>query len=275
MTSTARAAAACLVIALAPAMAAAQQSDDSWLTQCQERQGRGRLVRFCDVRVSQMAAPAGALRVDPGENGGVAIEGWSGAGVEIHARIETRAETDALARQLSEGVRVLANGSIGTSGPPSERDASWNVSFVVYVPFSSDLELSTTNGPLSVEGVTGRMTLETLNGPLSLREVGGDVYARAQNGPLSVTLSGDGWQGGGGLDAETRNGPISLTVPEGYNAELETGTENGPFTTDIPLSVTLRGRMRGPINATLGRGGAPIRVMTTNGPVSIRRTNQE
>jgi hypothetical protein len=273
MTGAARMVAVGLAIALGPALAVAQQSDDAWLTQCLERQDRGRLVRFCDVRVSQMAAPAGAIRVDPGENGGVAIEGWSGTGVEIHARIEARAETDALARQLAEGVRVLANGSIGTSGPPSDRDANWHVSFVVFVPFSSDLELSTTNGPLSVEGVNGRMTLETLNGPLSLREVGGDVYARAQNGPLSVTLTGDGWQGGG-LDAETRNGPINLTVPDGYNAELEAGTENGPFTTDIPLAVTLRGRMRGPINATLGRGGAPIRVITTNGPVSIRRTDE-
>jgi hypothetical protein len=36
--------------------------------------------------------------------------------------------------------------------------------------------------------------------------------------------------------------------------------------------VTLRGRMQGPINATLGRGGAPIRAVTTNGPISIRRS---
>jgi hypothetical protein len=264
---------ACLAIALVPVAAAAQQSDEQWLADCQERSDRGRLVRFCDVRVSQVAAPAGTLRVDPGGNGGVAIEGWSGTGVEIHARIEARARTEAEARQLAEGVRVLTGGEIGTSGPPGARDANWHVSFLVYVPFSTDLELLTTNGPLSVRAVTGRMTLESVNGPLSLREVAGNVHARAQNGPISVTLSGEGWEGEG-LDAETRNGPITLAIPDGYNAQLEAGTDNGPFVSDIPLTVTLRGRMRGPVNATLGRGGAPIRVVTTNGPLSIRRGAQ-
>jgi hypothetical protein len=116
------------------------------------------------------------------------------------------------------------------------------------------------------------MSLETRNGPLALREVGGDVYARAQNGPLSVSLTGDGWQGAG-LDAETRNGPVTLSLPEGFNAQLEAGTQNGPFSSDIPLSVTLQGRLRrGPIATTLGSGGAPIRVITTNGPMVIRRS---
>jgi hypothetical protein len=102
--------------------------------------------------------------------------------------------------------------------------------------------------------------------------VGGDVYARAQNGPISISLTGTSWQGAG-LDAETRNGPISLSVPDGFNAQLETGTENGPFVSDISLTVTsFRGRMRGPISTTLGNGGPPIRAVTTNGPISIRRS---
>jgi hypothetical protein len=274
MISSARATALCLAMTILPAVAAGQQTDAQWLEDCADRRDRGNLVRFCDVRVSQMAAPGGTLRVDPGANGGIAIEGWSGRGIEIHARIEARAETEASARGLADGVRVTTGAAgIGATGPDSDRYSNWHVSFVVYVPETSDLELSTLNGPLSVRGVTGRMQLEAVNGPVSLRDVGGNVYARAQNGPLSITLSGSGWQGEG-LDAETLNGPVTLTVPDNYNAELLAGTDNGPFSSDIPLTVTLRGRMRGPINATLGRGGAPIRVVTTNGPIQIRRTAQ-
>jgi hypothetical protein len=268
--TNARLTAACAMLMALPALAAAQQSDDEWLSECQSRRNRGDLVRFCDVQVTQIARPAGAIRVDPGQNGGIQIEGWTGSGVEIHARIEARAATEGAARELAEGVRLVTGERIGASGPPTDRDSQWHVNFLVYVPESSDLELSTDNGPLSVRNVAGRMTLETRNGPLSLRDVGGDVYARTQNGPLGVTLGGEDWQGGG-LDAETRNGPVTLTVPEGFNAQLEAGTQNGPFSSDIPLSVTFRGRMRGPINATLGRGGAPIRVVTTNGPVAINR----
>jgi hypothetical protein len=115
------------------------------------------------------------------------------------------------------------------------------------------------------------MDLSTHNGPLSLSDVGGDVKARAVNGPLSVNLSGRRWDGEG-LDAETNNGPVSLAIPEDYSARLETGTVNGPFSSDIPLTVTFRGRLNKHLNVTLGQGGAPVRVVTTNGPVSIRRS---
>jgi hypothetical protein len=274
MTTPIRIALALLALALLPAVGAAQQSDDEWLQDCQERNNRNRLVNYCDVRVMQMAAPAGPIRVAPGENGGVSIEGWTGRGVEVHARIQGRGETDADARGLADAVRIQTGATIAATGPETTRDASWNVSFVVYVPANSDLELNTGNGPLSVRSVMGRMSLETGNGPLSLRDVGGDVYARAQNGPISVTLTGTSWRGTG-LDAQTQNGPISLNVPDGFNAQLEAGTDNGPFASDITLSVqSLRGgRIRGPISATLGNGGPPIRVVTTNGPVSIRRTS--
>ena len=254
---------------VSPAAGAAQRSDEEWLRDCRERE-RGELVRFCEVRVERVQPGGGAIRVDPGANGGVAVEGWDRNEIEVHARIEARAEPEAAARGLAEAVRVITVGPIGAEGPAREGRASWHVSFVVFAPVSSDLELTTRNGPLAVRNVNGRMRLEAVNGPLSLRDVGGDVQARTQNGPISVALSGTRWEGAG-LDAETRNGPVSLALPEGYNARLETGTVHGPFTSDVPLEVTLRGRMGGPVTATLGSGGPPIRVVTTNGPVSISR----
>jgi hypothetical protein len=101
--------------------------------------------------------------------------------------------------------------------------------------------------------------------------VSGQVNARTQNGPLTVELHGAQWNGQG-LDAETRNGPVRLSIPDGYNARLETGTVNGPFDTEVPLQVTLTGRQRSRrIEATLGSGGPLVRALTTNGPVVIRR----
>ncbi|MGH7576431.1 MAG: hypothetical protein ACREM1_15065 [Longimicrobiales bacterium] len=257
-----------LALVLAPSAAAAQRSDEEWLRDCDDY-GDDRLVRVCDVRVERVPAPGTPIRVDPGGNGGVSIEGWAGTGIEVHTRIQARAETEAEAREIADAVRMVVNGGIAADGPPRSRDANWHISFVVYVPTSSDLDISTRNGPLSVRGVSGRMTLDAQNGPLSLHDTGGDVHARTQNGPITIVLSGDRWQGAG-LDAETQNGPLSLTIPEGYNAALETGTTNGPFTSDIPLTVTLRGRLRAPIRSTLGQGGAPIRVITSNGPLHIR-----
>ena len=114
------------------------------------------------------------------------------------------------------------------------------------------------------------MDLRAENGPVSLTGVGGDVVARVQNGPLSVRLAGTKWDGKG-LDAESVNGPVTLAVPENYNAELETGTVNGPYDVAMPLTVTIQGSVKDRIHSTLGKGGAPVRVVTTNGPLTIRR----
>jgi hypothetical protein len=37
----------------------------------------------------------------------------------------------------------------------------------------------------------------------------------------------------------------------------------------FPLTVTIQGRMTNRIHTTLGDGGAPVRVVTTNGPMTI------
>jgi DUF4097 and DUF4098 domain-containing protein YvlB len=144
------------------------------------------------------------------------------------------------------------------------------VTFIVYVPATSDLDLVAHNGPVSVSDVDGRIDARTQNGPVSLHDVSGDVVARTQNGPLTVDLAGSTWRGEG-LDAETHNGPVRITIPEGYSAQLQTGTVNGPFSSDVPLTVTSLGRRNRRIDTTLGRGGPMIRAVTTNGPVVIQQ----
>jgi len=262
--------AASVAVAVIPATAAAQQvDDDEWLEDCRDQRDR-RLERHCAVQVYRVETAGTPIRLDAHPNGGVQVLGWDGGHIEVHLRVTARAETEADARALAEQVRFAASGtSLSVDGPDHTREANWYASFVLLVPASSDLDVETTNGPLSVRGVSGRMDLSTHNGPLSLRDVSGDVRARAQNGPLTVALSGVAWDGPG-LDAETTNGPMTLYIPDGYSANLETGTTNGPMNTDVPLTVTRLGR-RTHINTVLGAGGAPIRAVTTNGPLSIRR----
>ncbi len=76
-----------------------------------------------------------------------------------------------------------------------------------------------------------------------------------------------------GLNVETTNGGVNLEMPENYAARLETRTVNGGFTSDFDLTVKMRewNRSRGVnISTDLNGGGAPIRVVTTNGGVRIR-----
>jgi DUF4097 and DUF4098 domain-containing protein YvlB len=267
-----RAVATMLVMVAAVAMGAApvsaQQDDEDWISDCRDRSSRNDRATFCDVRVERVNA-RGTIRVDAGTNGGVIIRGSNRRDVEVHARIQTNAESSSLARAMADEITIDARGStIRADGPDARNRGGWSVTFVVYVPSMSDLDLVAHNGPVSISDVEGRIEANTQNGPLSLRQVAGDITARTQNGPLTIELSGATWRGRG-LDAETQNGPVRLSIPENYSAQLQTGTVNGPFTTEVPLMVTSLGRRSQRIDTTLGRGGPTIRAVTTNGPVSI------
>ena len=58
-------------------------------------------------------------------------------------------------------------------------------------------------------------------------------------------------------------------MPNGYSAELETGTVNGRIHVDFPVMV--EGTFDKRLNATLGDGGKTIRAVTTNGSVKVKR----
>jgi putative adhesin len=264
---------ALVVAGLAGQRLAAQRADtDRWLAECRRGDWNDRPTA-CKVRETGLRPGTGPLTVDPGENGGVAIYGWDRDSIAVVAKIQANARTEEDAQQLVDAIRIEAAGrSIRASGPEAPRRTSWSVAFDVYVPRHTDLSLETVNGPLSVEDVSGTMDLRAQNGPVSLFGVGGNVTARVQNGPLEVELSGSRWDGAG-LDAEARNGPVELAIPASYNARLETGTVNGPMDVTFPLTVTVQGHVTNRITTTLGEGGAPVRVVTTNGPLTIRRAH--
>jgi len=273
--AAATAAVACAVLVL-PTTLRAQESDDEWQANCREGWGDwGQRARHCEIRESGMKATGRALTVDPGMNGGVEIIGWDKSdSIGITARIQVNARSMSDADAIARDIKIEASGgtirAVGGTGPFGRRQ-NWSVSFIVMVPRRTDLSLSTQNGPLSVQDVSGRMDLQTQNGPLSLSGVGGDVHASAQNGPLMIELLGTRWDGVG-LDAETQNGPADLRIPDNYNAKIEFGTVNGPMEVGFPITVTLSGRVRDRISTTLGSGGPPVRVVTTNGPMVVRRS---
>lgn len=264
--------AAMLVVAAVPTLdaQATDREDAHWLNDCRSERGWHRHERFCELRVQHLGRPTDALRVDGQENGGVEVTGWDRDSVELHALIDVEAASDDEARDIASKVSIVTgNGSIHADGPGRFHRNSWTVSYRIYVPRHSNLALTTINGPVSVEGVTGRMDLRATNGPIGLERVGGDVHARAENGPLDVTLDGTRWNGTG-LDAETENGPVELTLPKEYAAHLETGTENGPMEVNFPMTVQGHVDLRH-LTLDIGGGGPTVRVVTTNGPVSVRK----
>jgi hypothetical protein len=237
-----------------------------------ENWGNDDYQQHCEVRDSTM--PAGPLNVDAGQNGGVVVEGWDRNEIRVRAVVRGSAREASRARDLAGQVQVQAGGGrVYSTGPDNDdrnRREWWSVSYRINVPRKNDLDLRASNGGITIVGVTGTMRFDTTNGGVKLQDIGGRVNGETRNGGLNVMLSGSQWDGDG-LDVATSNGGVTLSLPDGYNAQLETRTVNGGLNIDFPVTVQgdLTGR-RG-LQTTLGAGGPPVRVRTTNGGVRINR----
>ena len=225
---------------------------------------------FCEMR-EQSVAPGSMLSVDAGPNGGISIKGWDRSDILVRSQVNTYAPTDGEARNLALQVFVRASGSdIRADGPVRDSDHQWTVSYEIFVPSRSSVNLATENGGVSISDVVGNLEFKTVNGGLNLRRVGGYVHGNTTNGGVTIELAGDRWEGQG-LDVTTTNGGVRLRVPTNYSAQLEAQTIHGGIhatgVTELPAPDQPAHR----ISTALGAGGATLKLATTNGGVSLSR----
>ncbi len=232
-------------------------------------------------QVLTIAAPAGsALRIQAAPNSGVYVEASDRRDVLVLACKAARTPEDLA------GIRLrFENGVLTATGPDEE---PWIASLLVQVPRSAALDLDASNGPLSLRGLTGRVTAQTRNGPIQVKDCPGDIEARAQNGPIqlsgsggnvrvetqngpiSVKLTGSSWAGPG-LEARAQNGPLSLRIPDGYQSgAVVESAGHSPFRCKGGACDRAR-RLGGDDGrrVELGAGAPVVRLSTVNGPVSI------
>jgi hypothetical protein len=254
-------------ISLAGGIALAQKKGGSM--GCQDWGGDNRLQNHCEIK-EQTVPAGGPINVDAGRNGGVSVKGWDRGEILIRTRVQTSAPSQAEADELAKQIQIETNGlHIQAEGPGDRKDFYWSVSYELFVPRQSDLQLESHNGGISISDVHGKIEFNATNGGVSLLRVGGNVHGGTTNGGLNVELSGDRWDGEE-LDVKTTNGGVSMSVPENYSAHLETGTVNGSVSVDFP--VTVQGRITKEISVNLGAGGPTVRAMTTNGGIKLKRS---
>ena len=228
----------------------------------------------------EITVPAsGGIGVDAGRNGGISVKGEERSDVLVRACVQAWGTSDDAAKAAASSIRINTSGTIKADGA---EEKNWSVSYQILVPRATNLNLKAHNGGISISGVDGSSEFETLNGGVNLMNVSGSVKGRTTNGGVNVVLSGTSWRGSG-LDVTTTNGGVNITMPEGYAANVETGTVNGGFKSDIPsLNITqedvkgdwsARSRAKR-INHALNGGGAPIRVITTNGGIQINSADR-
>ena len=236
-------------------------ADDEWCDGHDRRDGES----VCEVREWTLGAPE-ALSVNARPNGGISFEAWDRGEMLVRAKVHAWADSKDRARELADRIEVKAGGSISVDGPRTHGDEGWSVSFRIMVPRNTDLDLASTNGGITIEGIRGKLRFQTTNGGIRIEDIGGDVEGKTTNGGVQVVLTGDRWDGKG-MEVRTMNGGVKMSIPPGYSAHLEAATVNGGLSIGFP--VTVQGKIDRKLSVDLGGGGATIKVTTMNGGVRI------
>lgn len=233
-------------------------------------------------------AGRGPLKLRPHENGGITIRGGAGADYKVtvckFAGGTTQGEAE---RRLAEAKATATADGVTVDGP----DESFTAFLIVDAPRDANLDVATSNGPVSISdlggtlmlkaengpvslrNVDGSIDVEAENGPISLKEASGSLRIRGQNGPLTIELSGMRWDGEG-LDASTENGPLTVKVPEGYVSSLSAETSSwAPASCKAEMCGDGKFVKRDGRKVLESGSGSPIvKVSTKNGPLSVGTT---
>jgi hypothetical protein len=234
-----------------------------------------------------VAQPANLMRLSGPPNGGLRVYGEARGDYQVRlCKFAAGESQDEAAARLAQVRLVVKDGVVTTTGPT---DNTWRASVYVEAPEAGQMSVDAHNGPLSVEGISGRLIARTqngplavknctgttevdaVNGPLALSDLGGAVRATSQNGPLSIHLTGAAWEGEG-LDARANNGPLSLNMPESYQSGVQVTLSNhGPLSCKSKSCAQAMQQLQDGRGQLLFGGPTPVvRVAAMNGPVAIR-----
>ena len=210
-------------------------------------------------------------------DGQVTVRGWDKQEVSYTATKgaadeETLKQISIQSQQQGDGISIS---TVNTD------DVNGRVSFDVYVPRQATLHVSSGDGALNLDGVTGQITLRSGDGPIEVANGGGQLQVNTGDGLIRVikfdgqvdARTGDGPIALDGnfnaVSARTGDGTISLTVPAGASFTIETNSmedlanEGFVVNEDITPSPRVK-RWR------IGNGGKVFILRTGDGKILLR-----
>ena len=210
-------------------------------------------------------------------DGQVKIHGWDKQ--EVAYTATKHAQDDESLKQIT--IQAQQQGQAISVNAKSEDGYNGSVSLDVYVPRQSSIHVSSGDGPLNLDGVSGQITLRSGDGPIEVANGGGQLIVTTGDGLIRVikfdgqveARTGDGaidLDGNfNGVTARTGDGEISLTVPAGSSFTIETNVpeeisnEGFIVTEDVTLSPRLK-------RWKIGNGGTVFMLKTGEGKILLR-----
>lgn len=210
-------------------------------------------------------------------DGHVKIHGWDKSEVSYKATKYARDEENL--KHLS--IQAQQQGQTITINAIGENTENSSIHLDVYVPRTATLHVSSGDGALKLDGVSGQITLRSGDGPIEVANGGGQLHVNTGDGVIKVIrFEGqvEAHTGDGAIDlngnfnslmARTGDGAISLTVPAGSSFTIETNSpeeiSNEGFI--VVEDITLSPRFK---RWKIGEGGKVFVLKTGDGKILLR-----
>ena len=178
----------------------------------------------------------------------------------------------------------------------------WALDIDLNVPRQCNLDLSTVDGSVEVSGVEGTVDVSTVDGSIDVVDVRGDIDCNTVDGSCevsnvegkvaagstdgSVTVEGklhglrartvdgsvrvtalEGSTDAEGWRLSTVDGSVTVRLPRSLSFDLEASSVDGHISISGPAQFVSRSHRK--VVATLGKGGSPLEISTTEGSVTV------
>ncbi len=238
--------------------------------------------------------PSGAVVVKPSDNNQVSVI------ATLHSS-KVEVEPTQVGDRLSLSTHFLQ------AGTPEERRVDYEVS----VPTDASVNVVSSSGPISAEGLKGDVILEgdaaqvnvsrvsdahvhvrTLTGSIALQDINnGHVEASSLSGPVTlthvagtrvsvnttsgkITYTGD-FSGGGDYSLTNHSGDIEVTIPAAASVDISARSITGSVDSDVPLQQRQHNSFQPvPGKALTGMsnsGSSSVRLLSFSGKIRLKK----
>jgi len=162
-------------------------------------------------------------------------------------------------------------------GPESD-----SLDLIIKVPRQCSLSLSTADGDIIVENVSGDLEVESSDGNVVLTGISGLAVASSADGDITAVLNAA--TSGKPMSFSTVEGDVDITLPADIKATVRLKTEEGNFYTDFAIDLqqtldkkenregkTYRLELERIMKGTINGGGPEYKFTCLEGDIYLRK----
>ena len=226
--------------------------------------------------------PGGKILLEGNVPGNLKVIGWQRAAVVLETERIVYQSPPEKAKQFADQYPIqvrhgISEATIRTSGP-LQVGATMEINSTLYVPKEkTDLIIRLVKGDLVIGGMNGWVEATLADGSLEAKSMRGYFSFITRQGDINIEMAGKRWEGMG-FTAATERGDVTVRLPAEYSAALQLDTKDGNITIQypeqtvegekVPWAVVTRKKARS-LGASVGEGGAPLKLHTALGQVLI------